>query len=237
MRLPVILITCDVQESAGQPTETLLRLRNNYAAAIHAAGGLPLILPPVPDALPAALDMCHGVLLSGSDAGVTVPPLRAAFEQALIEQALALALPVLGICHGMQALGQALGGTVVRDDPSLLDPASPHLPAPVPDRVAHPVHLAPDGLLHRLTGAGSLCVNSLHRHALSPDGSYLVSATAPDGVTEAIEAPHAPFCMGVQWHPEYLLTETDRRLLHAFVAAAARHRAISTPDGLSCLPH
>jgi gamma-glutamyl-gamma-aminobutyrate hydrolase PuuD len=229
MRPPVILITCDVQAVEGQPTETLLRLRLNYASAIAEAGGLPLILPPVPDILDPALDLCDGVLLSGSDAGVIVPKLRAVHEAQLVAKAMALGLPVLGICHGMQALGQALGGTVLRDDLTLLNAKSPHLPGPVPDRIAHPVNLAPGSLLHRLTGAQSMNVNSLHRHTLRPDGHYLVAATAPDGMTEAIEDANAGFLIGVQWHPEYQLTEYDRRLLRAFVAAARAYH--HEPEG------
>lgn len=229
---PVILITCDVVEREGRPTETLLRLRRNYAAAICAAGGLPLILPPEAEALPAALALCHGILLSGSDAGATVTPLRAAFEQSLIGQALARGLPLLGICHGMQALGQALGGAVDRGDPALLALDSVHLPGAIPDMVAHDVGFAPGTLLAKVSGTLAAQVNSLHRHALCGPGRFRVSATAPDGVIEGIEAPASRFCMGVQWHPEYRLTETDTRVLHAFVAAAALHRSTPAHKGL-----
>lgn len=222
---PVILITCDVQETSGQPTETLMRLRLNYAAAVAAAGGLPLVLPPEPAVLDPALDLCDGLLLSGSDAGVRVPPLREGFEADLIARALARDLPVLGICHGMQALGQALGDELRRDDPDLLSPGSVHLPQPVPDAPAHPVRIVPGSLLARVTGATGAPVNSLHRHALRGTGRYRVSAAAPDGVIEAIEPPAGRFCLGVQWHPEYRLTEADRRLLHAFVRAARRDAA------------
>jgi len=233
MRRPIILITCDVQEVEGQPTETLLSLRKNYAAAICAAGGLPLILPPEPEGLTAALALCHGVLLSGSNAGVTVPTLRSSFELALIEQALALGLPILGICHGMQALGQALGGTVDRDDPVLLAPGSRHLPHPIPDRSAHDVSFVPGSLLARLGAATAARVNSLHRHALRVPGRFRVSAAAPDGVIEGIEAAELIFCIGVQWHPEYLLTEVDHRLLCAFVAAATIRQDDPTRKGQS----
>lgn len=230
---PVILITCDVQEDEGHPTETLLRLRRNYASAICAAGGLPLILPPEPEGLALALALGHGVLLSGSDAGVTVPRLRSSFELALIEQALGLGLPILGICHGMQALGQALGGTVDRDNPALLSGDSAHLPRPIPDRPAHEVGFAPGSLLAGLSEASAARVNSLHRHALCGPGRFRVSATAPDGVIEGIEAAAPPFCIGVQWHPEYLLTEADHRLLRAFVSAAALLQADPTRKGPS----
>jgi len=228
MAAPVILITCDVEDDAGQPSETLLRLRRNYASAIGAAGGLPLILPPEPGTLGAALDLCHGVLLSGSDAGVTVPPARSDFERALIDQAFLRDLPILGICHGMQMLGAALGGRVDHDDPALLSAQSIHLPRAIPDSTAHDLALAPGSMLEGILGRSALRVNSLHRHALRGPGRFRVSATAPDGVIEAIESDATGFCLGVQWHPEYRLTQSDTRLLRAFVAAARlRQSALS----------
>ena len=233
MAAPVILITCDVQEDTGHPSETLLRLRRNYASAIGIAGGLPLILPPEPRTLGAALDLCHGVLLSGSDAGVTVPATRSRFEHALIAQAQLRDLPILGICHGMQALGAALGGWVDRADPALLASDSAHLPSIVPDTPAHEVSLAPGSVLAGILGVDRAPVNSLHRHALRGPGRFRVAATAQDGVIEGIESPATGFCLGVQWHPEYLLTETDIRLLQAFVAAAARHQITHSSKGSS----
>jgi gamma-glutamyl-gamma-aminobutyrate hydrolase PuuD len=232
MRRPVILMTCDVGVDDNQPSETMLRLRHNYGVAIHAAGGLALILPPEAKILPAALALCQGVLLTGSDAGVTVLPLRAAFEQALIEQALALNLPILGICHGMQALGMALGGGITRDDPALLSTGSTHLPHAIPDAPAHEVTFAPGSLLASVAVRQRVMVNSLHRHRLHGAGRFSVTAKAPDGVIEGIESPATPFCIGVQWHPEYRLTETDKGVLQAFVAAAARHQTTSSHKGL-----
>lgn len=225
MGTPVILITCDVREDRGRASETLLSLRRNYAASICAAGGVPLILPPEPAGLGVALDLCNGVLLSGSDAGATVPPLRHDFEHALIEQAFARDLPILGICHGMQVLGLVLGGKVDYADPALLSAASPHLPNAVPDQPAHEVIFSPRSRLATIAGAPRARVNSLHRHALRGPGRFHISAMAPDGVVEGIEATASGFCLGVQWHPEYLLTPTDTRLLHAFVAAAALHQS------------
>ncbi|MEZ5751974.1 MAG: gamma-glutamyl-gamma-aminobutyrate hydrolase family protein [Paracoccaceae bacterium] len=233
MRAPVILLTCDTREDVGQQTETLLHLRANYAAAIHAAGGLPLILPPEPEALPDALALCHGVLLTGSDAGAIVPTRRAAFEQALIEQAIRRRLPILGICHGMQMLGQALGGAIERDDPALLSPSSPHLPRAVPDVLAHDIGLAPGSILGAVADGPRTMVNSLHRHRLVGTGRYVVTAKASDGVIEGIESDTTPFCVGVQWHPEYRLTRTDSRLLCAFVAAATHHQDTTQQKDLS----
>ena len=55
----------------------------------------------------------------------------------------------------------------------------------------------------------------------APDG-VIVNATAPDGVIEGIESPKYRFCIGVQWHPEFLISEGDARLFRAFLAAASQ---------------
>ena len=48
-----------------------------------------------------------------------------------------------------------------------------------------------------------------------------VSATAPDGVIEAIEDPAARFCLGVQWHPEnFWRTGEFRALFEGFLEAS-----------------
>ena len=76
----------------------------------------------------------------------------------------------------------------------------------------------------RLSDADSCEVNSRHHQAvkrLAP--GFQVSATAPDGVIEAIEDPNARFCVGVQWHPEnFFRTGEFRPLFEAFLEAASR---------------
>ncbi len=68
-----------------------------------------------------------------------------------------------------------------------------------------------------------LAVNSAHHQAVkAPAPGMIVDATAPDGVIEGIEDPRRRFCIGVQWHPEYSISEGDARLFAAFVAAASR---------------
>ena len=81
----------------------------------------------------------------------------------------------------------------------------------------------PDTRLHALIGAGTMAVNSAHHQAVATPGEGLiVSAAAPDGVIEAIEAPGRRFCIGVQWHPEFLIGPGDRAVLAALVAEAAK---------------
>ena len=84
----------------------------------------------------------------------------------------------------------------------------------------HSVQVIAGTLLHRLTGASHLAVNSAHHQAVKEAGAGLViDAVAEDGVVEGIEDPRRRFCLGLQWHPEFEINEADRRLFRAFVEA------------------
>lgn len=208
---PIILISGDMTSDP----EPGMVLRSNYAQALAEAGGLALVLPADPAQLADALDLADGVLISGTVPGTIADPARRTFEKTLIETALARDKPMLGICHGMQMIGEALGGRVLTDDPALLAEVSLHIPKPVPDVPAHPVEILPGSLLASCHDGGPVLVNSLHRHRLAEGGEFRVTARAPDGVIEAIEGPG--FCLGLQWHPEYRLSPLDRRIFAAFI--------------------
>ncbi|KSV72173.1 hypothetical protein N183_26770 [Sinorhizobium sp. Sb3] len=216
-RRPVILMTPDREALAGAQTEAIYALRANYAEAIGEAGGLPLILPYEPQALANALDLADGVMITGTLPGVEADPERRAFELALIEHAVRAGKPLLGICHGMQLIGEWLGGTFVRSLPASPGETVEHLPSAVPDRVAHTVRMEPGSILASIIDGAEAGVNSLHRHALTGAGRFRVAARAPDGVVEAFEGETLGFCLGIQWHPEYRLSDFDRAIFRVFV--------------------
>lgn len=231
MPRPLVLMTPDLDVSALNPTEAEYIVRVNYADAIAEVGGMPMILPYHTENIGAALELCDGVVITGSRPGVRVEAAREAFESALIAAAIGSGVPLLGICHGMQLIGQHLGGRVVTG-PDGDDGPSRHIPQIVPDRTVHGITLAPDMGLSKLTTRNTAEVNSLHRHVLMGPGQFRIAARADDGVIEAIEGEATAFCLGVQWHPEYRLTELDRAILATFVSrcavrAATRHSHVS----------
>jgi putative glutamine amidotransferase len=161
-----------------------------------------------------------------------VDPQRDAFELALIGAARAKDLPIFGICRGIQILNVAFGGSLVQDVPTEVAGALEHsLPVPQHESyaLAHEVWLEADSLLarlmrERLSDADSCEVNSRHHQAVKRVANgFRVSATAPDGVIEAIEDPAARFCLAVQWHPEnFWRTGEFRPLFEGFLEAAGR---------------
>jgi putative glutamine amidotransferase len=219
-----------------------------------AAGALPVTLPQLPEAVPDAVAAVDGILLApGRDMdparyGQSPDPLLAAteprrdeFELALVPAALAQGLPVLGVCRGMQVLNVALGGTLVQDvrlaerwrkhpsDPGwrawkLMEAAALD-GGRIPSHPRHPIEIADPSLLHDALGVTEATVNSFHHQALGELGGGLrATATAPDGLVEAIELDGSPV-LGVQWElqEEYRI---DRRFAAVFdwlVAAARGH--------------
>ena len=78
----------------------------------------------------------------------------------------------------------------------------------------------PDTRLHQICESEHLQVNSAHHQAVKDVGpDVIVDAVAPDGVIEGIEHPGRKFCIGVQWHPEYDISEGDARIFDAFIDA------------------
>jgi putative glutamine amidotransferase len=163
---------------------------------------------------------------------VDVDDARDEFEIALIAEARRRDLPILAICRGIQVLNVATGGTLIQDIPSQVKGALEHrltVPQHQPYALAHEVWLDKDTLLtrlmrERLSDADSCEVNSRHHQAVKKLGEgFQISATAPDGVIEAIEAPAARFCLGVQWHPEnFWRTGEFRSLFEGFLEASNR---------------
>ena len=161
---------------------------------------------------------------------VDVAPDRDRFEIALVAEARRRNLPILAICRGMQVLNVAAGGTLVQDIPTQVLGALEHrlsVPPHKPFDLAHEVWLDKDTLLarlmrERLSDADSCETNSRHHQAVKQAAAgFRVSATAPDGVVEAIEDPAARFCLGVQWHPEnFWRTGEFRPLFEGFLEAS-----------------
>jgi putative glutamine amidotransferase len=216
------------------------RAMTDYAESVRRAGGDPIELDRLAE-LPADL-AAHfdGVLFTGG--GDVDPALygetphasylpaeegRDAYEIALARAAVGAGLHVFAICRGMQVLNVALGGTLVQDIPTMMNGALEHAVPEPRFALAHEVWVTKGTRLStllrdKLVEGDILQVNSRHHQAVSTVASgFIVSATAPDGVVEAMERPGDPFCVAVQWHPEnFWRTGEFRPLFEGFVDAA-----------------
>ncbi|MCB2055017.1 MAG: gamma-glutamyl-gamma-aminobutyrate hydrolase family protein [Geminicoccaceae bacterium] len=234
---PVIGITLDSEEAGGYSKFPWYALRQNYASSVVAAGGLPMVLPHEAELVDLYLERIDGLivtggafdvdpLLYGSDdrhPSVSLKQKRTAFEWAILQGALRRDVPVLGICGGMQLLNVVLGGTLLQHIPDSVPNCLAHEQPNPRDQAGHEVSVVAESLLDRLVGRRTMSVNSAHHQAADRIGEgVLVSGRAPDGVVEAIEHGGYRFCLGVEWHPEFLIDEGDARILAGLVRAAQR---------------
>jgi putative glutamine amidotransferase len=218
----------------GEPPHAEMALGMTYLRAIEAAGGMPVVLPPLGDA-DALLDRLDGICLSGgpdmdpdaygaserhAELGPTEPGLDA-FELALARAADARGIPLLGICRGAQALNVARGGTLHQHVPA-------HRQTEPATATTHSVHVDPGTRLAQLVGTRPLRVNSFHHQAVDTLGRGLRAvARAADGTIEAVEGAGPRLLLGVQWHAEGLVGQPRHRaLFEALVVAAGAAPAL-----------
>jgi putative glutamine amidotransferase len=212
-----------------------------YTRAVHRAGGTPVIIPPVTQAVDweALLDRLDGLLLSGGEDiaptayGQALSPWtgrvdgeRDSSEIGLARLWLTRGKPLLAICRGHQLLNVALGGALLQDItaevPDALDHA--YLPGRPMEDTVHTVEAMMESQLAAILGSALFSVNSAHHQAVVQPGRGLeIVAYASDGVVEATEMRDHPFCLSVQWHPEAMLRISAAMLplFEEFIRASA----------------
>jgi putative glutamine amidotransferase len=204
-------------------------LPGSYVDSVVAAGGTPVLLPPIEGWEPQHLSQLDGLIIAGGadidpecygaerePATGPARPDRDESERSLINQAFKVGLPMLAVCRGMQLLNVVLGGTLLQ-----------HLP----DRTGTDEHLPEPGTFGRVgvtVADGSRLVGIVgervdvrchHHQAVDRLGDGLTAvAWAADGTVEAVELDADVFALGVQWHPEE--DGVDRRLFEALVGEA-----------------
>jgi putative glutamine amidotransferase len=225
---------------ASKVNVPFIRLHTGYLDNIAAAGGLPVVVPPLGKEVDfdAWLDRLDGFVLTGSALDLDprrlgmlphssvqlLPERRDDSDRLLVRRLLERRLPLLAIGLGMQQLNAACGGSLYVHLPEDMPRAMPHRdPTGAPHR--HLVLIEPNTRMEEIYGAGEIRVNSAHHQAVRQAGAGLrVGARAPDGVIEAIESTDAQwFCVGVQWHPESeTASALDLQLFEYFIQACLR---------------
>ncbi len=214
-----------------------------YYSRVLAAGGIPVILPPLPakEQIERVLDALDGVILVGGhdldprlDGFMMHPSTRAMdrhreiFDRLLIGLVAERRMPVFGIGAGMQLLNVTVGGNLFLHIPEDLPEAIPHKDLQDPGH-RHSLEVVPGSLMERVYGDGEIRVNSMHHMAVDEVApGFSATARCPDGVVEAIESDCGDwFAFGTQFHPEAdSASALDIRIFEEFIEGVLAHRRI-----------
>ncbi len=209
---------------------------HTYTDGVLRAGGIPVILLPVPsEDIATLLDRLDGIVFTGGgdiDSGRygedphpelrKVNAARDEFELAVVHAAKSRRLPVLAICRGLQVMNVALGGTLIQDIPSIIGSTDHGVIGDAVYEAHQPVTIDADSDIAKAVGKTELMVNSIHHQAvknLAP--GFRAVAWADDGVIEGIQHEDDEWpLLAVQWHPEFLgdnCDEASHLLFEAFV--------------------
>jgi putative glutamine amidotransferase len=224
-----------VEAAGGHPAEISLRLPREKLVAWSAALDA-IVLP----GSPADVDPSWYHAERKPECGESDPH-REQTDFALLDSAFAAGKPVLAICYGIQSLNVYLGGSLVQDIRSALKSNLTHdwedRKSGVPEP-HHDIAIEPGSRLAQLAGATHADVNSSHHQAIERIGRGLrVAARAPDGVVEAVElvgddsaslSAGGPWVLGVQWHPERMMSDPFARSLFQELIAAAKKQVTGT---------
>ena len=219
---PLIGMTCFkanwpgwVQDIPGQFMDAVFR---DYSRAVEFSGGIPVLVPVFKETslAGALLERIDGLLLTGGQdilprffgeepiVGIReMDDERDVMELHLAQEAEKRSIPILGICRGIQLITVAFGGTIYQDIFTQVPGCLDHEQKAPKGTNTHKIALTKKSKLSEIVEAENIWVNSHHHQAVkeAPPG-FRVSATASDGVIEAIERPDYPFLMGIQWHAE-----------------------------------
>jgi putative glutamine amidotransferase len=211
------------------------------------AGGIPVPLLGIEEAIPDLVKQLDGFVLTGGDdvhprfykeRPLAEAKLRLAsdrrvkFDMKLFRGVVHARKPVLAICYGAQLVNVALGGTLYQDIGLQVPDAKKHGAARPGDKVFHPVSVFEGTKLCKVLDLGACCrsgtcsikVRSAHHQSVKNPGKGLrLAAVSPDGVYEALEARGKTFLVAVQWHPEKMPADRNTgKLFSALINASRR---------------
>jgi putative glutamine amidotransferase len=232
------LIGINLEIEGEKPRKVTIQC--HYVDAIQRAGGIPVLLPPMPNEdLQVVLHKLHGIMLIGGrdyspgsyqESACAHVELcdesREDFDFRLIQAAIEeTELPILGICAGLQLINIKLGGSLIQDIPSEKPESKVvHTSDDGWNKgfTQHAVHIEPKTILSSIYAERQVTVPTSHHQAIKALGRGLrPTAYADDGIIEAVEFEGRPFTIGVQWHPERDF-EGNRALFETFVKHAAQ---------------
>ncbi len=246
LKKPIIGIVLDYRKGGDSQysSNPYYALRVNHIDIINKMGAKVLLIPYDYELIDYYLKLIDGLMIVGGyfdinprrynekilHESVKLNEVRENFEFELTSQALKEKnLPIFGICNGLQLINIIHGGNAIQhipDGKKYIEHEQSNI-ANYEDynKTYHNVQIEKDSKLFKIIGEKEISTNSSHHQAVKDVGQDLkITARASDGIIEAIEHKSHPFCLAVQWHPEFASTIADNKLFSAFVAACEKYK-------------
>ncbi len=228
MRQPIIGVSCNFKPHEGE--NGTFQLDKSYTDMVYKNGAIPQIIPILPvEEIPSMLHLYDGILLSGG--GGLLPhieqmdvlpglreqnPDRYDFESEIINYALKMGTPLLGICRGYQMINELMGGSLENL------PGKAHLQKEAGAQPSHRIFVERETILYQAIQSEEVEVNSFHSQAIDQVGNGLkITSYSKDKVIESMEGTTSQFILGLQFHPEFMVeSEKMNHIYRSFIRAA-----------------
>ena len=231
MKSPIIGITLDYEENGGYSKFPWYAIRENYLSCLHKFGAIPFPLFHQNSVNDYFLKTLDGLVITGgnfdinptlysesTDGSRNIKNKRTNFEIEIFKKFLQTSKPILGICGGEQLMNVATGGDLIQDINASIGTDVEHEQTNPRNEVSHEVTIKSNSKLFQIINKDEIKVNSAHHQSVNKTGeNFIASALASDEIIEAIEHIQHPWCLGIQWHPEFLITDADIAIIKDFI--------------------
>ena len=231
MKNPIIGITLDFENNGGYSKFPWYAIRENYLTCLYKFGAIPFPILHENSLNNTLLKVLDGLVITGGNFDINpklyseniggsrnIKDKRTNFEIDIFQKFLRTSKPILGICGGEQLMNVASGGSLIQDIDQSIQTTIFHEQQNPRNEVSHEISITRNSKLYNIVKSEKIKVNSAHHQSVNSLGKdFVSSASASDGIIEAIEHVKHPWCIGLQWHPEFLITKADIAIIKDFI--------------------